>query len=183
MHKSPACGHPTATTRIRYLHGSKVLYRVALALTLSMLTAVHLVAQSASPKPESPDLSAAQAVDLSDEVVRDILTKFQRGMEDHSLDRVLAVFDADAMQDFPRFRDQMMAFFRLHDSIKFRYQLLQVNESKDTGFATADVEMDADPADILPTVHRRTAQMRFQLKRVGTVWKVTDLQPMDFFTQ
>lgn len=183
MHKSPACGHPTDLFPLRYLYGPKVLTLVALTLTLSMLTAVDLVAQSAPPTPDSQDLSATQSFDLSDEVVRDILTKFQRGMEDHSLDRVLSIFDADAMQDFPRFRDQMVAFFRLHDSIKFRYQLLQVNESKDTGFATADVDMDADPADILPTVRRRTAQLRFQLKRVGAVWKVTDLQPIDFFTQ
>lgn len=87
------------------------------------------------------------------------------------------------MENYPRFRDQMVAFFRLHDSIKFRYQLLQVNEIKDAGFATADVEMDAEPADILPTEHRRTAQMRFQLKRNDNLWKVTDLTPADFFTQ
>ncbi len=148
-----------------------------------MLTAVHLAAQTAPPKPDSPDLSAAQPFDLSNEIVRDILAKFQRGMETHSLDRVLAIFDADSMPDYPRFRDQMVAFFRLHDSIKFRYQLLQVNETKDTGFATADVDMDAEPADTLPTEHRRTAQMRFQLKRVGAVWKVTELSPLDFFTQ
>ena len=43
--------------------------------------------------------------------------------------------------------------------------------------------MDAEPADTLPIEHRRTAQMRFQLKRVGKDWKVTELTPMDFFTQ
>ena len=159
-------------------------YRFSHSLCIFPIAAtLHLAAQTAPPKAASPDLSAAQSFDLSDEVVRDVLTNFQRGLETHNLDRVLAVFDADAMQNYPRFRDQMTAFFRLHDSIKFRYQLLQVNETKDAGFATADVEMDAEPADILPTEHRRTAQMRFQLKRVGNIWKVTDLSPMDFFTQ
>ena len=115
--------------------------------------------------------------------MQDVLTKFQQALEAHSLDRVLAIFDAENMKDFPRFRDQMTAFFRLHDTIKFRYELLQVTENKDSGSATADVEMDADPSDILPTEHRRTAQMRFQLKRIDNLWKVTDLTPMDFFTQ
>ncbi len=85
------------------------------------------------------------------------------------------------MKDYSRFHDQMIAFFRLYDSIKFRYQLLQVTENKDIASATADIEMDAVPSDILPTERRRTAQMRFQLKRVGTIWKVTDLSPSDFF--
>ena len=183
MHKSPADGIPTAPFRVRYPHGAKVLPRFAFALIVLPIMGLQSVAQSAPAATASPEPSATQSLDLSDEVVRDILTKFQRGMEDHSLDRVLSIFDPDAMPDFPRFRDQMVAFFRLHDSIKFRYQLLQVNESKETGFATADVDMDALPADSLPTERRRTTQMRFQLKRVGTVWKVTDLQPIDFFTQ
>jgi hypothetical protein len=160
-----------------------VLPRFAFALIVLPIMGLQSVAQSAPAATASPEPSAAQTFDLSDEVVRDILAKFQRGIEDHNLERTLSIFDPDAMQDFPRFRDQMVAFFRLYDSIKFRYQLLQVNETKDTGFATADVDMDADPADILSTQHRRTTQMRFQIKRIGAVWKVTDLQPIDFFTQ
>lgn len=179
MHKSPAYGNPTEPFRLRHPHGAKVL----LTLVFVLATNLYLAAQTAPPEVSSPHLSPTQSFDLSDEVVRDVLTNFQRGLETHNLGRVLSVFDADAMQDYPRFRDQMVAFFRLHDSIKFRYQLLQVNETKDAAFATADVEMDAVPADILPTEHRRTAQMRFQLKRAGTAWKVTDLTPMDFFTQ
>jgi hypothetical protein len=156
---------------------------VLLAVVLGLGFPIAGATQTAPPKAASPDLPPTQPSDFSDEVVRDVLTNFQRGLETRNLDRVLAVFDADAMQNYPRLRDQMTAFFRLHDNIKFRYQLLQVNETKDAGFATADVEMDAEPADILPTEHRRTAQMRFQLKRVGNIWKVIDLQPVDFFNQ
>jgi hypothetical protein len=183
MHKSLEYGIRTAPFRLRHPHGAKVLLILAVTMLFPIAATSPLAAQSAPPKATSPELSPAQSFDLSDAVVRDVLTNFQRGLADHNLDRVLAVFDADAMQNYARFRDQMTAFFRLHDSVKFRYQLLQVDETKDTGFATADVEMDAEPADMLPTEHRRTAQMRFQLKRVGTVWKVTDLTPLDFFTQ
>jgi len=183
VHKSLDYGHWTAPFRLRHPHGAKVLWPFAIVLILLSIAIIPLAAQTTPPKDASPQLSPAQSFDLSDEVVRDVLTNFQRALEDHNLDRVLAVFDADAMENYPRFRDQMVAFFRLHDSIKFRYQLLQVNEIKDAGFATADVEMDAEPADILPTEHRRTAQMRFQLKRNDNLWKVTDLTPADFFTQ
>lgn len=149
-----------------------------------------LTAQDQQPTPvpatqgHSPDTSAAsQALDLSDEVVRDVLTNFQRGIETHNLDRVLDVFDPDGMKDYSQFRDQMTAFFRLHDSIKFRYQLLQVTADKDQGSAVADVDMEVESADILPTTQRHSTQMRFQLKRIGKEWKVTGLRPQNFFDQ
>ena len=184
MHKSPASGHPPVVSCKGHAPGAKVPYFGAVLLCFAILTSPLLVSQTTSP-PSQTAPPPVRSDELSDQVVQDVLTKLQTALEAHSLDRFLAIFDAENMKDFPRFRDQMTAFFRLHDTIKFRYQLLQVTENtdKDIGSATADVEMDADPADILPTEHRRTAQMRFQLKRVGNIWKVTDLTPVDFFTQ
>jgi hypothetical protein len=139
-------------------------------------------AESAQTKSPDPAPSAAtQAFDLSDEVVRDVLTNLQRGMETHNLDLVMEVFDSDNMKDYSQFHDQMVAFFRLHDSFKFRYQLLQVTADKDAGFAVADIDMEADPSDILPTERRRSTQMRFQMKRGAKDWKIIGLKPMDFF--
>ena len=43
--------------------------------------------------------------------------------------------------------------------------------------------MDAEPADILPTEQRRTAQMRFQIKRVARAGKSPGSTPLDFFNQ
>ena len=129
------------------------------------------------------DPAGAQAFDLSDEVVRDVLTNLQRGMETHNLDRVMDVFDADNMKDYAQFHDQMVAFFRLHDSVKLRYQLLQVSAEKDEGFAIADIEMESDPSDTLPTPQRRSTQMRFQMKRGPKGWKVIGFKPSDYFNQ
>ncbi len=130
-----------------------------------------------------PAPADGQAIDLSGEVVRDVLTGLQRGIETHNLDRFLDSFDPENMKDFPQFRDQMATFFRLYDSVKFRYQLLQVSSDKDLGFAIADIDMDADPSDILPTQQRRSTQMRFQMKRGPKGWKVIAMQPADFFNQ
>jgi len=127
--------------------------------------------------------TAVQVIDLSDEVVRDVLSNLQGGIETHSLERVLEVFDQQNMKDYAQFREQMVAFFRRYDSVRFRYQLLQVSSDVDHGFAVADIDMDADPSDILPTPQRRSAQIRFHMKRGPKGWKVIGLQPADFFNQ
>jgi ketosteroid isomerase-like protein len=150
-----------------------------------LLGPVRLAAQDAPPatgSTQSPP-SAAVPLDLSDEVVRDVFVEFQRAIESSNLDHLLGTFDPDATPDYPQIRQQFAAFFRLHDNIKFRYQLLQVTADKDVAFATADLEMDAQPADDLPTEQRRTTQMRFQMKLTPKGWRLTGLKPMDFFTQ
>ena len=186
MHNFPASSQLSAGPSVR-AYSAKVLKRLAFGLLIGFtLTAVPLRAQDDNSQDASKGQSAASptpasALDFSDEVVRDVLTNFQRGLETHSLDRTLSVFDPDSMTDYPHIRDQMIAFFRLNDSIKFRYQLLQVSSDHDIGTAIADVEMDPLPADILPTERRRTAQMRFQLKRTPGGWRIIALKPMDFF--
>jgi hypothetical protein len=139
---------------------------------------------SATPQDQNENSSPATEIfDLSHEIVGDVLTNLQRGMETHNLDRVLAIFDPSGMPNYARFRDQMVAFFAHHDSFKFRYRLLQVSGDKDVAIATADVEMDAEPSDILPTEQRRSTQIRFELKRGPKGWKVIGLRPADFFNQ
>jgi hypothetical protein len=162
-----------------------VAFSLALGTTVTSLAGLA-AAQTPVPRPQTTTTQAApatQAIDLADEVVRDVLTNFQRGMETHSLSRVLSVFDAEDMTDYQGFREQMTAFFRLHDNIKFRYQLFQVSADKDVGFAIADVEMDPEPRDELPTERRHSTQMRFELKRTPAGWRAIGLKPMDFFTQ
>ena len=136
-----------------------------------------------APPADQPATPATQAIDFSDEVVRDVLTDLQRGIEAHNIDLVLEVFDQQNMKDYAQFHDQMVAFFRRYDSVKFRYQLLQVTSNNESGFAIADIDMDADPSDILPTPQRRSTQMRFQMKRGPKGWKVVALRPSDFFNQ
>jgi len=202
MHKSPHCGHaePVANPGpIRAEHpnprSAKVVIAAMVWLCLTALSigtarAASPIAQDKQPEAAAPAQAAAQpaspatpAFDLSDEVVRDVLTNLQRGIEAHNLDRVMEVFDQQNMRDYAQFRDQMVAFFRRYDSVKFRYQLLQVTADKEGGFAIADIDMDADPSDILPTPQRRSTQMRFQMKRGQKGWKVIALRPADFFNQ
>jgi hypothetical protein len=135
------------------------------------------------PQGQSTDQtpSATSSTELSDEVIKDVLSDFQRGFETHNLEKVLSVFDSEDMRDWGQFRDEMASYFLLHESFKMRYQLLQVNADKDVGTATADIEMDEDPLDTLPTPKRRSTQMRFQIKRTPKGWRIIGLRPMEFF--
>jgi hypothetical protein len=151
----------------------------ALAVTQNQESTSAQTSATSQDQNENPS-PATEVFDLSHEIVGDVLTNLQRGMETHNLDRVLAIFDP-GIPNYARFRDQMVAFFALHDSFKFRYRLLQVSGDKDVASATADVEMDAEPSDILPTEQRRSTQMRFELKRGPKGWKVIGLRPADFF--
>src|SRR6516225_9172579 len=181
MQNSPASRHPHAVR----LRSPLSVLTFSLGITAALLPGLA-VAQTPAPRPQTPATQAppaTQTVDLADEVVRDVLANFQRGMETHSLSRVLSVFDAQDMTGYEDFREQMAAFFRLHDNIKFRYQLFQVSADNDVGFAIADVEMDPQPRNELPTERRSSTQMRFELKRTPAGWRAIGLKPMDFFTE
>jgi hypothetical protein len=195
MHKSPASGHldtlpypvPNRPLAVRTGQSARILLTFALAATC--LGPISAFAQDSQPPADNatqgqstgqPSISQS-STDLSDELIKDVLSDFQQGFETHNLSKVLSVFDTEAMPDFSQFRDQMVAYFRLHESFRLRYQLLQVNADKDIGSATADIEMDEDPIDTLPTPKRRSTQMRFQVKRTRKGWRIIGLLPMDFF--
>jgi ketosteroid isomerase-like protein len=174
----------------RSIHSPKVPGRkasvVALLLLWTALTPICLSAQQDQPQTVAPQQvppTPAPSFDLSDEVVRDVLTNFQRAIETRTFDRLLDTFDRDSMKDFPEVRDQFAAFFNLHDNIKFRYQLLQATADKGIAFATADIDMEAQPADDLPTEQRRSTQMRFQMKQTPKGWRIIGIKPMDFFSK
>jgi hypothetical protein len=198
MHNSPTCGHPESLPDVFPIRPASRRFRPVFQRLLQIVLAVGCllqligIAAFAQDSQSSRDtITQGQAVDqptspttsteVSDEVIKDVLSEFQRGFEAHNLDKVLGVFDPDSMQGYAQFRDQMAAYFRLHESFKMRYELLQVNADKDLGTATADIEMDEDPLDTLPTPQRRSTQMRFQIKRTPKGWRIVGLRPMEFF--
>ena len=155
---------------------------VALLIAWTLALPARFTAQVAMP-PTNPAEQPGDTLNLSDEVVHDVLSPFQQAIETRNYRLLLSTFDAAATPEFLQLREQFEAFFRLHDNIRFRYQLLQVSADKDVSFAVADVDMDAQPADTLPTEQRRSTQMRFQMTRTPKGWRLTGLKPMSFFTQ
>ncbi len=139
--------------------------------------------QSATSTQLAGDAADLQTPDLTEQVARDVLSDFQRGIESHSVNQVLSVFDPQYVSDYAGLRSQLRAFFRQYDTIQFRYQVLQATAEKGSGFATADIDMDAIQADEAQVPLRRTLQMRFQMKLGPKGWKVVGFRPSDFFAQ
>jgi hypothetical protein len=152
--------------------------------------AVHVVAQSQSqskaqqaPAPAQEESQAPEPLTLTEQVVRDVLEPLQRGIQEHSAAQVLAVFDQQETPDYAQLRDQMRAFFSQNATVRFRYKLLQVTAVKDSGFAVAEIDMAATPADETQLGLQRGTQMRFQIKMGPKGWKLVGFKPSDFFAQ
>ena len=167
---------------------TKLLRNVALLLLLvvgcGVSARVFAQAQQA-PAPEQDESNSpdTQPLTLTEQVIRDVLEPLQRGIEEHSAAQVLAVFDEQDTPDYARLRDQMRAFFSQNASVRFRYKVLQVTAEKDQGFAIAEIDMAATPADTTQLAVQRSTQMRFQIKLGPKGWKLVGFKPSDFFTQ
>lgn len=172
-----------------------VLLLLCITLNISIFARANPLRQSANSAPsgkqsgdrgpsgaKSSD-SQQQPLDFTEEVVRDVLSRLQTGIQSHNLQQVLDLFDADSMPGYALTRDQLQAFFDQYDPILFRYKVLQVSEDKGQSSATAEVDMDATPRDETATAIRRSTQMRFDMKLESKGWKIIGLRPKDFFAQ
>jgi hypothetical protein len=136
--------------------------------------------QAAQEQPAAP---GPEPLTLTEQVIRDVLEPLQRGIEEHNVAKVLAVFDEHGTPDYAQLRDQMRAFFSQNEAIRLRYKVLQVTSDKGQGFAIAEIDMAATPADETKLVVQRSTQMRFQIRLGAKGWKITGFKPSDFFTQ
>jgi hypothetical protein len=139
--------------------------------------------QAPAPEQDEPDASGQQPLTLTEQVIRDVLQPLQRGIEEHSLVHVLAVFDPQETPDYAQLRDQLRAFFTQYEAVRFRYKVLQVTSEKDYAFAIAEIDMAATPADQTQLTVQRTTQMRLQMKLGTKGWKLVGFKPSDFFAQ
>ena len=90
----------------------------------------------------------AQSFDLSDEVVRDVLAHFQRGLETTARPRPRRL----RCRGYARLLASAIRWCVLppHDSIKFRYQLLQVDETKDAALPPLTLKWTPSPPTSFP---------------------------------
>ena len=165
----------------------KFLRSAALFLLLAAgCGAVRVLAQDQQAPPSEHDessTSGVQPLTLTEQVIRDVLEPLQRGIEERRAAQVLAVFDQQETPGYAQLRDQMRAFVSQHESVRFRYKVLQVAAEKDHGFAIAEIDMAATPADETQLAVQRSTQMRFQIKLGAMGWKLVGFKPSDFFTQ
>jgi len=138
---------------------------------------------SPSSEQDESNPSDQQPLTLTEQVIQDVLEPLQRGIEEHTPAQVLAIFDQKQTPDYAQLRDQLRAFFQQYQAVRFRYKVLQVSSEKDSGFAIAEIDMAATPADEAQLGVQRTTQMRFQMKLGAKGWKLVGFKPSDFFRQ
>jgi hypothetical protein len=147
-----------------------------------------LAQQSSAASPEQANAkpgpaAGRQALDLQDLVARDVLEPLRDGIQTQNPGEVLAVFDAEAIPEFPQLRDQIRAFLDSYAVLRFRYKILQATSDRNGATVTCETDLDATPRDPADVPMRRSRQLRLQLKPTEKGWRISAFSPKDFFAQ
>jgi hypothetical protein len=137
----------------------------------------------ASKPPTDEAAAQVQSLDFTEQVVRDVLSRLQGAIEGRKLSQVSEVFDSESAENYAALRNQFTAFFQHYDVIQFRYHILQVTSDKNLGFVTAEIDMEAAPADDSQVPLRRSTQVRFEMRLLPSGWKVVAFKPAGFFAE
>ena len=150
------------------------------ALLLVLLLATALVHGQSSPPPE-PQAPASGSSDASDQLANQVLREFKRGLETHSSRRFLSAFDPDSFDGYLAFADQVQQFFRIYDPIVIHYGIVQSSVDADHAVALIELQMEAAPSQTDGPSIRRDRQMRLTFTHTKKGWKISSLEPANFF--
>jgi len=104
------------------------------------------------------------------------------GFQGHSSRTMLRAFDLQNMAGGQAFKDQINSLFNRYESFRLHFNILEASMQGDRGAVTADVELEATPADNLnPPVYRHM-QLKFIAASGAKGWKLIDVQPRSFFS-
>ena len=187
MHETPPgphCEPLDKTDKMFYFRFLILLLSSACALSARPATAQAQQPPAQKPAPDSsqPDTSSDDKLSLSDQLIQDVFEPLRAGMETQNIKQVMSTFDKNEMSGWGDLQQQLHAFYRVYQQVRFRYQILQATANNDHATATADIDMDALPYDASLIAARRSVQARFQLKLETKGWKVVGFSPSDLFS-
>ncbi len=142
---------------------------------------------AASPRPESTHQTGSSKtqlaeVNFSDQAMQTVLQDLRTGLQNHSGQRLLSVFDASRMKGYLQVESQVAQLFDRYDTFHLHYRILETSTAGEKGTATVEMQLEADPRqDGAPSL-RRDGQIRFELLDGEKGWKIVDFQPRDFLT-
>jgi hypothetical protein len=145
-------------------------------LGLALALSIGGFAQQSST-PAAPPKAEAAAFSVDD--ANEILAQFREALAAHSQKKLFALFDADRMQDYHSFQDQMKSYFSRNEAIRVNVHSIQTSGENGVGVITAVFEVEVTPR--YGSAVRKQAQLRFQLERHDKGWRVVDINPRDFF--
>jgi hypothetical protein len=153
--------------------------RILATLLCLCLLMVPAGAQSAPAQAQTTDKE--DAATFNPRIASRLLTQITNGLQGHLQRQVLDAFDLSQMKDGQAFRNQMASFFDRYASVRIHFHLQDASMVRDSGFATADVEMELEQRDsTLPPIHKKT-QIRLVAKNGPRGWKIIDVLPRALF--
>lgn len=117
---------------------------------------------------------------FSTAVANNVLNDIRDGMEGHTQRLMLSAFDADKMDGYLEFEDQIQAFFNRYDSFRVYFRVVQSATEGPKGVVLVDFQLEEIPRSGTPA--RKSGQIRFELERGRKGWKIVDFNPRNFFS-
>jgi hypothetical protein len=119
---------------------------------------------------------------FSDAAANQVLSDLRDGLEGHIQRLMLSAFDADKMDGYLNFEDQIDAFFNRYASFTVHYRIVQASIEKERGILLVDFGMEEIPRSSAGAPQRKSGQIRFELERGRKGWKIVDFTPRNFFS-
>jgi hypothetical protein len=122
----------------------------------------------------------SQAQEFSPAVPEQVLAKLRTAIVQEDQQAALACFDP-AMPDFAPFADSVRSLFTRYTAFRVRYHILPSGDGSGN-MAIVEFTVEATPTGDNRPAERRSKQIRFTFGRSDRGWRVSDLQPRDFFS-
>jgi len=111
----------------------------------------------------------------------EVLGTIRDGLESHTPSRFLSAFDADRMDGFLNFKDQVQAYFAQNQNIRVNFRIIQTSAENNRGFVLAEFQLESEPSRG-GSFSRHHGQLRFELEPGKKGWKIVNLDPRSFFS-
>jgi hypothetical protein len=156
---------------------------------------LSLVAQQTAPPSDAPQTSGSETKQKKEEAKTEdagvvtfderdaaqVLGIIRDGLEGHSQRRLLSAFDADKMDGFLTFQDQIEAYFTRYEGFRVTFRIIQTSVENNHGTVLAEFQLENEPRGG-GRISRRQEQLRFELERTAKAWKIVDFNPRGFFS-
>jgi hypothetical protein len=119
---------------------------------------------------------------FSTAVANNVLNDLRDGLEGHTQRLMLSAFDADKMDGYLQFEDQIEAFFNKYTSFSVYFRIAQSATDGPKGIVLVDIQLEEIPRVATSPPIRKNGQMRFELERGKKGWKIVDFSPRNFFS-
>jgi hypothetical protein len=139
------------------------------------------VKKETKQKKEVPDTQDADVTTFDERDAAQVLGIIRDGLEGHSQRRLLSAFDADKMDGYLTFQDQIEAYFTRYEGFRVTFRIIQTSVENNHGTVLAEFQLENEPRGG-GRISRRQEQLRFELERTAKAWKIVDFNPRGFFS-